>query len=311
MRLYVLAVASVMAAQAQAPQTLRVWFSDGSGVELRTQSSGSNPTISTSGEQSVPAGSDFHRVVFGKDEKLLFGYDIEARAEEGGRTLVTLKPVDTDRFAIGGNGKWLDIPTLKKIRSLHAMRVGDKTTLDILQNPSTGELIFDVLTVLERRRPQMTEPVGRPRFSLRDAKVVVAGKTLLEQHGTWMVGAGIMVHVPEHGDYYLTFAPAPASPGFEAAGWVDHTVLRFHAASDLVEITSKTNVLQGGEYGTVWVHREPGPAGNLREKLREARKTLSARHPDVLALEGQLAALDSAVRFQCGNDVESLLRGNQ
>jgi hypothetical protein len=59
----------------------------------------------------------------------------------------------------------------------------------------------------------MSKAGGRPRFSLRDAKVV-AGKTLVGQHGTWMVGAGIMLHLPERGDFYLTFAPAPASPAF-------------------------------------------------------------------------------------------------
>jgi hypothetical protein len=301
MRLWVVLSIAAFAAHAETPNALKVWFSDGSGVELRTQAWGANAPVSTSGEQSVPEGSDFHRVVFGKDGKLLFGYDVEARAEDGGTTLVLLKPVDTNRFAIGGNAKWLDIPTLKKTRTVQAMRVGDKTTLDILQNPSTGELIYDVLTVLQRRAPANgSEHQGRPRFSLRDVKVVVAGKTLLEQHGTWMVSAGIMVHVPEHGDYYLTFAPAPVSPKFEAAGWVDHTVLRFQVLSDLVEITSKTPVLQGGEYGTVWVHREPGDEG-----LRELRKKFSARHPDVLALEAQMAS----VWFRCGNDVESLLRG--
>lgn len=300
MKLLVLLTTALFAADAETSQALKVWFSDGSGVELRTQSNGLNAPLSTSGEQTVTQGSDFHRVVFGKDKEILFGYDIEARAEEGGTTLIVLKPVDTNRFAIGGNGKWLDIPTLKNTRTFKAMRVGDKTTMDILQNPSTGELIYDVLTVLERRAPaNRSEHQGRPRFSLRDVKVVVAGKTLLEQHGTWMVGAGFMVHVPEHGDYYLTFAPAPVSPAFEAAGWVDHTVLRFHALSDLVEITSKTSVLQGGEYATVWVHREPGD-----ERLRELRKIYTARHPDVLALEAQMAT----VRFRCGNDVESLLR---
>jgi hypothetical protein len=214
--------------------------------------------------------------------------------------------------------------TVAAVRDLASLRVGDAAQVDILYNPKTGEKIYDVLKVSGERPPPPAPLKPQPqKFSLQDVKVVVEGKTIVEQDGVWMVGGGIMIHLPGRGEFYLTLAPPPPDmPRFQPSGWADHEVLRFHAGSELVEITSKTNVLQSAEYGRVWIHQRPDPAGaeQLRQKLAEMRRVYTPKHPDILAVERQLALMEQAekmagnargVEFHCTDDVVSLFRKHE
>jgi len=105
-----------MAAAAFAQTNMKVRFGDGTGLDIHTESTGSNLPVSTSGSHVVPAGFDYHRVVFDKQGALLLGYDIEARKAGQGTYTVRIKPVDTDKIKVGGLGKWLEIPTLTGVR---------------------------------------------------------------------------------------------------------------------------------------------------------------------------------------------------
>ena len=58
---------------------------------------------------------------------------------------------------------------------------------------------------------------------------------------TWMRCGGMRIVLPERGTFYLALNPPPDFP-FKPAAWVDHKVLRIHAASELLEITSETNM---------------------------------------------------------------------
>ena len=271
-----------MTAVAFAQTNMKVWFGDGTGLDIHTESTGSNLPVSTSGSETVPAGYDFHRVVFDKQGALLLGYDIEARKAGQGTFTVRIKPVDTDKFKIGGNGKWLEIPTVTGVREFPPLRIGDAVEVDILYNPATRERIYDVLKVSGDRSSAHAapEPAGE-RFSLENVRLTLSGKTIAEERNVWMRGAGLMIHLPGRGEFYLALSPSADFP-LQPSGWIDHTILRFFAGSELVEITGKSNMLQKSDFSTVWMYHVPESDADR--------------------------ARDRAVEFTCGDKVESLIR---
>jgi hypothetical protein len=279
----ILAVAAAAFAQTNSPSGLKVWFGDGTGLDIHTESTGANSPVSTSGSETVPAGRDFHRLIFDKQGALLLGYDIEARKAGQGTFTVRIKPVDTDKIKVGGLGKWLDIPTLSGVREFPPLRTGDAVEVDILYHPVTGERIYDVLKVSGDRPPARVaaEPSGE-RFSLENVRVAINGKTIVEERNTWMRGGGLMVYLPGRGESYLSLSPSPDFP-LQPSGWIDHDILRFFAGNELVEIVGKSNMLQKSDYSTVWVYHMP-------------------------ELELVNRVKDRSVEFACGDNVESLIR---
>jgi hypothetical protein len=256
-------LASAVCAQVKWPNELAVWFADGTGILIHTESSGGNPMSSTTG--SVASwGKDSHRVVLGKNGEILFGYDIEARKAGEGTFSVRIKPSrEAIRMTCCTNGKstYEYMPTVAAVRDFPPLRAGDAVQVEILQNPTTGEKVYDVLKVLPGRpAPAVRNAPFASSFSLRDVRVSIEGRTIVEQASTWMRGGALMVHLPGRGEFYLTMTPPAGTRTFRAAGWVDHEVLRFQAGSELVEIASKTNALRNADFGTVWILHTP-PAG--------------------------------------------------
>jgi hypothetical protein len=277
-----LAMAAAAFGQANSPSGLKVWFGDGTGIDIHTESTGANAPTSTSGSETVPADYDFHRVVFDKQGALLLGYDIEARKAGQDTFTIRIKPVDKDKFKVGGMGKWLEIPTLTGIREFPPLRMGDAVEVDILYNPATGERIYDVLKVSGDRPPARVapEPSGE-RFSLENVRVTINGKTIGEERNVWMRGAAFMIYLPGRGESYLALSPSPDYP-LQASGWIDHNILRFFAGGELVEITGKSNMLQNSDYSTVWVYHVPESESDR--------------------------ARDRAVEFSCADKVEFLIQ---
>lgn len=74
-----------------------------------------------------------------------------------------------------------------------------------------------------------------------------------------MTCGALMVHLPGHGDNYLTMAPS-INISLQPAVWVDHNVLRFHAGSELVELVGKANLLERSDFSTIWVYHDPDSA---------------------------------------------------
>jgi hypothetical protein len=256
----VLALAGCSFAQSAPPSGLTVWFVDGTTLEIHTASSGANAPLSTSGSDAVANGNTYHRIVSDKDSVLL-GYDIVARKSrtEADTFAIRIRPIDTSQAGLGGNGKWLPIPTINGVREFPPLKVGDAVQVDILYHPVTKERIYDVIKVLKPRSPSVGLPrIAGRRLSLQEVRITVNGKSVREPDGSWMVGGAIMLHLSGHGDFYFTLAPPQDFP-FEARGWVDHTTLKFRDGADLIEITGKSNVLQDAETGPVWVYHDPQP----------------------------------------------------
>ncbi len=319
--------ATAVFAQSKSPNALHTWFADGTALEIHTESSRANSPLSTSGSVTVGAGNDVHRVVIDTKGSMLFAYDIEARRVSQGTFTIRIKPVDRtkvreeswfpkDKAAAGA------VSTLAAARDFPPLRPGDEVQVDILYHPVTGEKIYDVVRVSTDPPPGTSSPRSQPegnQFSFQEVRVDIDGQTI-HKHKGWIIGQAMMVFLPGRGAFYLALSPSPNYP-FKASGWVDHTILRFHAGDELVEIVSKSNVLQQADYGTIWVYHEPVPGASqaeverLRQELARLQQTLKAQHPRVKRLQAQLeqasldrqAAISRGVEFQSADDVELLI----
>ena len=260
-RAILLLAASAAFGQTKWPNDLVFRF-NGIGLAMHTESSAANSPLSTSGSVSVGKNDVSHRLVLDKASNPIFAYDIELRRAPAGVAL-RIRPVDQEQIR---SESWFpkdkvkgDIPTLAVPRDFPPLHVGDAVQVDILYHPVTGEKIWDVLRVIPDD-PTIGGTAARPKpkanpFSFEQVRVAVNGKTVHENRA-WMIGSAIMMRIPHMGDYYLTLSP-PANFPFQASGWVDHQVMRFHAGSDSVEVTGKSNLLQDSEFGTVWVYYDP------------------------------------------------------
>lgn len=282
-----LVLASAAFAQTKVQKGLTVRFSDGTTtLEIHTESSGATSPLSTTGSVSVAPGGGPHRVVEDQEGRILFAYDIQMRKVGEGTVTIRIKPIDQEKIR---GESWFSkhrttgvVPTLAGAREFPPLRPGDAVEVDILYHPATGERIYDVLKVASDAPPSPRPPgPAGERFSLFRVRVDINGKTISGERNTWMIGGAFRIYLPGRGDFYLALSPPPGLP-FQAAGWVDHNILRFHADNELVEIVGKSNMLQKSDYATVWVYH----------------------HPE----SGTRAAAGRSVDFTCGDDVESLIR---
>ncbi len=251
-----LATLLLFSAPVWASGSLQVWWPDGAGLEITTKSTGAVQPQSSRGMEKATPPWDYHRIVYGKDT-VLFAYDISARKANDGAVDVHINPVDKDRVRVGGNGKWLDLPTFTRARKVSALRPGDAFELAILHNPKTGEQITDVLEVLAKPKPVTRDNSAGDIWQVDDPRVLVNGAVVRErspERRTNMTGGGLMLYLPGRGAYY--FSPTE-QPGFRAAGWVDRNALRFHAGDALIEILSTNWLLPSSEVRTIWVMHDP------------------------------------------------------
>lgn len=301
-----LLLAAGASAQTRWPNELTLWFPDGTGIEIHTETSGGNAPLSTTGSVAAWA-RDSHRVVVGKNAEVLFAYDIEARRSRDGGFLMWIKP-SVDAPHLYGH----KVPTIAAVRDFSPLKVGDAVQVDILYNPATKEKIYDVLRVLGTRPPESASKLSRPEFVLQDVALTINGRNFKRRNGLNMSGCALKIELPERGTFYFTFPPAPDFPDFQPSAWVDHDILRFHAGLELIEVTSATNIVPAADYGTVWVHSEPESERTIRLRAQRAEllRHYTPQHPDVLAFDTMMNRLQISmgIKFQCADDVESLVK---
>jgi hypothetical protein len=170
---------------------------------------------------------------------------------------VEIKPIPVRFLSLHSQVRPDKLPTLSAARSYPDLRPGDAVEVDILQNPATGERIYDVLTAgLETPSAADGRRAPGERLSLEDARMAVNGKTVVERQEsrqTWMRCGALMIHLPGRGEFYFSLTP-PAGLPFRPAAWVDRATLRFHAGPDLVEVTGRSNILPRSLFATLWMH---------------------------------------------------------
>jgi hypothetical protein len=134
--------------------------------------------------------------------------------------------------------------------------MGQAVTLDILQNPSTGEKIYDVLRPIAGSGSVMSvESVpAQETISLNRITVRVNGKSM-PAPSSMIMGVAIRIDIPRHGAFILAAAD-PHRADFNKIAHADGKTITWTTGSDRFEITSAANVLTQTEKGELWVFQE-------------------------------------------------------
>jgi len=263
-------------AVAEAPSyMLQASFSDGTRLEIFTQSTGSAP-VSPQGEMGIGPGVGsqdlVNRIVIDGTGNILFAYNLEAsRGASPGTIKIRIEPISAATEAgilkeatRPGRPRFsgAHLPTVAAARDFPAVAVGQAVTLDILYNPSTGEKIYDVLRPLPNSTPaamSVTSVAATPTISLRGVTVRVNGSTL-PASATWVIGTAVRIDIPRSGSYIISAAEPPAadtSHAFTKIAQAAGKTLSWTLGADHVEIASETNVLSGQEKATLWLFHDP------------------------------------------------------
>jgi len=280
---WIATVVAIGALRAETPNRGIAWFSDGSGLEVYTESTGSTHPSRVGaiglGPSTGPKELLVNRVVVDEGNTILFAYNIEAsRGAERGTVAIRILPIapkaEASYLEMAGKNSWpkfsgTHLPTVAAAHEFPSVRIGEAVTLDILFNPPTGEKIFDVLRPIAGPSPcpgnmcttsaSADKSLPPQEISLKQMTLQVNGKPLRAPPAT-ITGAAVRVDIPGHGAYVLTaYEPELAMPAyaFKAIAEADGKTLRWSMDGDSVEIVSQSNVLTGVPVGTLWVYHDP------------------------------------------------------
>ena len=257
------------ALHADPPRILHASFPDGSALEILTQTTGSSP-IDPRGEMGIGPGAGpqdmVNRVVIDRAGNILFAYNLEAsQGAAAGTVKIRIDPISPASEAtiiksssMGGRPRFTGahLPTVAAVREFSAVQMGQAVTLDILQNPSTGEKIYDVIRPIAGSAPVMSvdSVPARETISLNRITVRVNGKSMPTPSSVIM-GEAIRIDIPRHGAYILAAAD-PRQADFTKIARADGKTLTWTIGSDRFEITSAANVLTQAEKGELWVFQD-------------------------------------------------------
>ena len=235
----VLAVFSLTAQTYATP----AWFPDGTGVELRIETTGSTTQTELTGGGGLfnggdPGGIQVYRSVQDRLGKTVFGYRLEAyKAREPNAITI--------RITRGAGD-----PTVSDVREFPAVKYGQEVKIEILTNPATGERVYDVLRPIEGLSPS---PGYHAIGTVTIPKLVVNGQTLAVR-SEWVSGQSPRLYVPGQGAYYLSWE---SRPKYRLAGYIEKNRLIFLMERQYVEMTFPGNVLTKAEGGPVWIYHDP------------------------------------------------------
>jgi hypothetical protein len=255
--------------RADSDHILHASFPDGTGVEIRTETTGSSQ-IDSEGSMGIGPGIGsqdlVNRVVLDRENNILFAYNLEAsRGARPGTVSIRIMPISSATEALLKNSGALGrprftgahVPTVAAVRDFPEVKIGQAVTLDILYNPSTAEKIFDVLRPIPAPGSTMSVTVVPvpETISLKDVEIRVSGRAV-SAPASFIIGSAVRIDIPQHGTYVLA-ASDPHQPGFTAAAHADGKTLSWTLAGDRVEITSMTNILTGTDKGALWLFHDP------------------------------------------------------
>jgi hypothetical protein len=197
-----------------------------------------------------------HRVMLDRGQKVYFGYDARVDALPDNAFRVTFGPLT--RTA-----------ELERVLGADAgaqtIRGGDVLELPLLTNSGWGQRLTDYVTVrepttrtLDVGRRDFVFPAGTPRdFTVDDAEMRLSqplvttirrekagGSFRRAQLANEAAGPVIWLYVPYRGRYLLSLRPH-ASLGFQKAGEVRGTSLRFAADGTTYNIASASRIASG------------------------------------------------------------------
>jgi hypothetical protein len=232
------------------------------------------------------SNDSIYRVMIDRTHHMYFGYEARIEPREQGKYRLTFSPLtmtadDFKRLHMDEPDKWnkLDIPTPAS-RPLYPFREEpdivhdlDVVAVDLLINPSSQQKIVDYV-VLQRSgsswsgnfvslQPvrEFSYPNGEPRdFSIEDASLrVVNGQvavngTIVERSAGEATGAFLWLNMGDQGRYIFTVLP---QPGFQKAGEVRGSTLRFTLGKDTVVVDSAKPIASRDTAFNLYVRFDP------------------------------------------------------
>lgn len=276
-RLLFASVALARLIQAEPARTVVAWFPDGVGLEVYTESTG-HTQVNAGGEIGIgpgprPKQDIVDRVVLDSGGNVLFAYNLEAsRGAYPDTVSIRILPLtaQTEQGLLERANRpheprfsGAHVPTVSAVREFASVKIGQGVTLDILQNPSTGEKIYDVLRPVAD--PPPSSAVGSILVTGRQQEVISLKEIALTVNGQPMqappvtiTGDAARIDIPGHGSYVLTpYEPKDLSYAFRPIGHADGNTLRWAMDGDDIEISSHSNVLTQAVKGVLWVYHNP------------------------------------------------------
>jgi hypothetical protein len=253
--------AAVSYAQDQQKGTLGVWLHDNIHLAIETGASGRQVQTARSSSVYVGDGNVVHRVIADMNGIPVFAYDIEAF--RNGQDLLTLriKPLDPSyelwiREDMSKTGSNSQLPTFSAARDVSGIHTGDTVSIDILQNPNTGEKLFDLIRVTIDMPPQVRGPEWS--LTLTHMQVLVNGRPIVpeSERGGSIGGAAARIYIPGNGAFILSLVPVPNR--FQQAANVERNRVAFMSGEDRIEVVSDENLLGQPERGQLWILQLPG-----------------------------------------------------
>lgn len=145
------------------------------------------------------------------------------------------------------------VQTVAAVRDFPAVKRGEAVMVDILQNPATGEKIYDVLRPSDDPPPSTAAKIA-DELVLGSFRIAINGEKFAQDTGGTVTGAGARIYVRKHGAYFLSLE---AVPGFLEVGYANREKLSFSMGNEYVEIVAKQNVLTKSTHRPVWVKHDP------------------------------------------------------
>jgi hypothetical protein len=257
--------------RADSHHILHASFSDGTGVEIFTETTGSSP-IDFEGEMGIGPGAGsqdlVNRVVRDREDHILFAYNLEAsRGAVPNTVMIRIEPISAATEAgmlkyeaSRGRPASAHLPTVAEVREFPAVKAGEAISLDILYNPATREKVFDVLRPIaaSSSHMQVTVVPAPEMISLKDIAIRVNGRTI-NSPALWMIGSVIRIDIPHLGTWVMAPSdPHEASSGhpFTPIAHADGKTLTWQTGGSRVEVTSETNILTLSGKGVLWVNHD-------------------------------------------------------
>jgi hypothetical protein len=245
----------------------QIWFDSGISVLIKVEKNGSEQNLSNIFSSSGTNENIVHRVVIDKKNKLYVGYDLEITpTAEISQFDVLIKPLSlnkdmSDTINKLGDSSNLSLRSIPKYPGKITVQDGDTISLDVLENPQTGEKISDLIKITWGKQKFDTYFPNKesPRdFTINDVQLSLNGfeayvnEEKVKFSGGGMSGSVIWIYFPNKGRFILS-AIEQNNSGFQKIGIADDKTITFKYEGENYKFVSNNPVLAGGGKWNLWV----------------------------------------------------------
>lgn len=265
----VLAAVLVCGALAATVAADSVSFKDGTHVNLQAMRSGAasqraSLRVAVLGERDASGLSVVKRLIVDPGLSSYFGYSLRAsRTVAGGSFRVEIEKLEPSPGSPLLRLMETLCPSCQELRATASVRYpdpfelgdGEAFILDLLENPTSGEKIVDVIRVSSSRPDD--QPPAPPALRMVNCVLKVDGEAVRGSGSVY--GDVISFHVQDHGRFFISPSPLEGY-AFEPIARLAGRTITFSAAGHTYEWVSKEPVRGAGAEaaGPLWVWHEAG-----------------------------------------------------